>query len=99
MEAIETWHAEHVSLPLRFGSIAELQAECRVAVVDRLPRASGNALRVDLPMLWVEGQDLVGGHLLWLLFVVVHSNSVIPVTLSSGCFEASCMGLVVGHHN
>src|SRR6185369_3023490 len=45
MEAIETWHAEHVVLPLRFGSAAELRKDCRVGDVEGLPRAAGNALR------------------------------------------------------
>jgi ribosomal protein S12 methylthiotransferase accessory factor len=63
-----------------------------------LPRASANTLRDDLPMLWVEGQDLVGGHSLWLPFEVVHANSAVPGPPSSGCFAASTNGLASGNH-
>src|SRR6202007_538657 len=38
MEAIETWHAEHVELPLRFSSYADLSKNWKTAEVDRLPR-------------------------------------------------------------
>jgi ribosomal protein S12 methylthiotransferase accessory factor len=98
MEAIETWHAEHVALPLRFGSVAELRSACRVAAVESLPRASGNDLHDDLPMLWIEGQDLVSSQGLWLPFEVVHANSAIPGPPSSGCFATSTNGLASGNH-
>jgi len=37
MEAIETWHAERISLPVRRECYAELQSEATVADVWRLP--------------------------------------------------------------
>src|SRR4029079_4235681 len=33
MEAIETWHAEHVRLPMRFGSFSELRESLDVTEV------------------------------------------------------------------
>src|SRR5262245_33786015 len=51
MEAIETWHAEHADLPLRFGSVADLRDTCRLADVAALPLAAGSALHDALPML------------------------------------------------
>jgi ribosomal protein S12 methylthiotransferase accessory factor len=98
MEAIETWHAEHVALPLRFGSIAELRAEAGAATVERLPRASANPLRDDLSMLWIEGQELIGSRRLWLPFEVVHANSAIPGPPGSGEFATSTNGLASGNH-
>ena len=98
MEAIETWHAEHVALPLRFGSIAELRAAAPVAAVERLPRAAGSDLRDDLPMLWVEGRDLGRDRPVWLPFDVVHASSAIPGPPSSGCFATSTNGLASGNH-
>ncbi len=98
MEAIETWHAEHADLPLRFGSVAALRGRSRLADVDRLPRAPGNAIREDLPLLWTEGRDLIGGGPIWVPFEVVHADSAIPGPPCSGCFAASTNGLASGNH-
>src|SRR5271157_5039276 len=38
MEAIETWHAEHIQLPIRFASYSELGKEVKIADLDLLPR-------------------------------------------------------------
>ena len=46
MEAIETWHAEHVRLPIRFSSYAELGEEVKTAEVDLLPRIPDTRFRL-----------------------------------------------------
>ncbi len=98
MEAIETWHAEHLQLPLRYGSAADLGAGHELADVDGLPRRPSTRFHADLPMLWVEGQDLIGGGRVWLPLEIVHANSSIPGPPSSGCFAASTNGLASGNH-
>lgn len=99
MEAIETWHAEYVSLPVRFGSTTDLAASLKLADVDRLPRLPESRFDSNLPMLWVEGHDLIGGHRMWVPFETVHANSAIPGPPGSGCFSASTNGLASGNHH
>ena len=48
MEAIETWHAEHVLLPLRFASLTDLARTMKTAQIDRLPRISGKRRQAKL---------------------------------------------------
>jgi YcaO-like protein with predicted kinase domain len=98
MEAIETWHAEHVQLPLRFGSFAELSTTHRLADVEGLPRISAGGLDLNLPMLWAEGHDLAGGERVWLPFETVHADGTISGPQNSGCFAASTNGLASGNH-
>src|SRR5260370_21940924 len=52
MEAIETWHAEHVQLPLRYGSLVDLRARHKLADVDDLPRVPPWRFHSDLPILF-----------------------------------------------
>jgi len=59
MEAAELYHAEHVELPLKLGSQAELQSSHRFVDIDRLPHVAGGRFHRDLVTLWVEGRDLV----------------------------------------
>src|SRR5262249_25624217 len=66
MEAIETWHAEHLQLPLRLGSWDDLGATHRLVDVGALPRVASSRFEPHLAMLWVEGQDLVGGSPVWI---------------------------------
>ena len=98
MEAIETWHAEHVQLPLRLGSFAELWAGYAACDADALPRLPGTRLDPDRPFLWVEGDDLIGGGPAWVPFEVVHANATLPEMPHSGCFAASTNGLASGNN-
>src|SRR5260370_10596432 len=98
MEAIETWHAEHVQLPLRYGSLVDLRVRNKLADVDDLPRVPASRFHADLPMLWLEGHDLIGGDRIWLPFETVHANATTPEPPGSGCFAASTNGLASGNH-
>jgi YcaO-like protein with predicted kinase domain len=98
MEAVETWHAEHIQLPLRLGSFVDLREPLNLADVEGLARVPGGRFHPDLPMLWVEGLDLVGGENLWVPYETVHANSAIPSLPGAGCFSASTNGLASGNH-
>jgi ribosomal protein S12 methylthiotransferase accessory factor len=98
MEAIETWHAERIQLPLRCGSVAELRAAFALADVEALPRAPGGRFHSDLPMLWVEGVDLIGGDPALVPFETVHMNGTVSGLPGAGCFAASTNGLASGNH-
>jgi YcaO-like protein with predicted kinase domain len=98
MEAIETWHAEHIQLPIRFASYAELGKHVQTAEVDFLPRIPDSGFHADAPMLWVEGRNLIDGQSVWVPFEMVHAHSTIDGPPVSGSFSGSTNGLASGNH-
>jgi YcaO-like protein with predicted kinase domain len=98
MEAIETWHAEHVQLPLRFASFADLRKDVETAEIDGLPRTPGSRFADHAPLLWVEGRNLMDGQAVWTPFETVHTHSTIDGPPANGCFAASTNGLASGNH-
>lgn len=98
MEAVETYHAEHITAPLLLGSYTELRTTRRLADVDELPSTLESRFHPDLPMLWIEGEDLLENTPIWLPYEVVHANYTLPFPTGSGCFTASTNGLASGNH-
>lgn len=98
MEAVETYHAEHIALPLILGSYAELRSTRRLVDVAELPVTADSRFHPHLPMLWIEGEDLIQKSSIWLPFEVVHANYTLPFPPGSGCFTASTNGLASGNH-
>ena len=98
MEAIETHHAEHMTLPLILGSEAELRSDRPLVDVEELPQVVDSLYHRDLPMLWVEGEDLIESTPLWLPYELAHANYTLPFPTGSGCFLASTNGLASGNH-
>lgn len=66
MESVETWHAEHLDLPLRHGSAASLR-RLSVPVIDplSLPLAAGARPEQVQAGTWVEGYDLLRDRPAW----------------------------------
>lgn len=98
MESIETYHAEHIHLPLKLGSVADLRSSHRLLDTDRTPLITGSRFRPNFPLLWIEGLDLIAGSPIWLPFELVHANYTLPLPAGSGCFPASTNGLASGNH-
>jgi YcaO-like protein with predicted kinase domain len=98
MEAIELYHAERIQLPLKLGSARELAESHRLIDLDSLPQRAGTRFHPDLPMLWIEGHDLLTSAPTWVLYEVVHTNYTLPLPTGSGCFPASSNGLASGNH-
>ena len=98
MEAMETWHAERMMLPLKLGSFNDLADTHPLVDVGMLPLVDGSRYHADLPMLWVEGQDLRTDESIWLPYELVHTNYTLPRPLGHGCFPASTNGLASGNH-
>ncbi|WP_309887683.1 YcaO-like family protein [Archangium sp.] len=98
MEAVETWHAEHITLPLKLASHDELRAEHAVVDVTALPRLSVSCFHRALRLLWVEGKELRRGTPLWLPFELVHTDYTLPLPTGSGSFLMSTNGLASGNH-
>jgi YcaO-like protein with predicted kinase domain len=98
MEAIESWHAEQVAVPLRHATWSELQAHRPVVDVSRLPRLSVSAFHPHKPLLWAEGRNIVSGEDAWVPYEMVHTNFSLPLPAGSGSFVMSSNGLASGNH-
>ena len=97
MESIETWHAEHVALPLQYAAWEELRLRARVIDVASMAHVRRSRFHPRLPMLWVEGEDLADGGPVWVPYEVVHLDMRRPVPSGSGCFALSSNGLAGGN--
>lgn len=97
MEAVETWHAENIALPVRLGSRDELQRELPLVDVDRLPKSVEELYRPDRPLPWVQGQRWPDGAPLYVPLEIVSADYTLPRLPGSGCFAASTNGLASGN--
>ena len=98
LESIELHHAERVAGPLLLASQAELGPARELADVAGLPGITGSRFHPHLPLLWIEGHDILTGTPRWLPFETVHISAVIPSPTGSGCFAATSNGLASGNH-
>jgi ribosomal protein S12 methylthiotransferase accessory factor len=98
MESIESFHAERMQLPLQLASWRELSARAPVVDVARLMPAVEAAFHPDLPLLWVCGDDVLGGGPRWVPHQVVHTQYTRTLAREPGCFLASSTGLASGNH-
>lgn len=98
MEAIESYHAEHMERPLRLASHVELSARSNTLDVRRLPRLASSMLRLERPTLWVEGVELSSDCSIWVPYEMVHTNYTLPLPTGSGMFMMSSNGLASGNH-
>jgi len=97
MEAIETWHAERITLPLQAASFEDLRQEAPVADVERLPRVTGGNFDPCCRMLWVEGADLVSGQPHWLPYEMVDTDYTGRPCGGQGAFPRTTNGLASGN--
>jgi YcaO-like protein with predicted kinase domain len=99
MESIETWHAEHLRLPRRHGSIRALRRARDISLVDprQLPRTASGRLDLDAPHDWVEGWDLAAGSPVWVPLESVTLDCVFPPGYQP-TFDVSSNGLASGNH-
>ena len=98
MEAVETYHAETVQLPLKLGAFEELRYSHPLIDVARLPSSVDSRYHDHSQILWIEGWDLVSETSTWLPYEVVHTNYTLPMPTGSGCFVANTNGLASGNH-
>lgn len=98
MEAIEGWHAERILSPLVLASANELRFDRALIDLDKLPRRAGGELNENVRMLWIEGEDILGGGAIWVPFELVHMSFSLPLPTSSGALLSSSNGLASGNH-
>jgi YcaO-like protein with predicted kinase domain len=96
MEAVETWHAENIHLPLVFGSYADLEGRMSLVDIEGLPKRPGPSFDPRLPILWVEGRNLMDGEAIRLPFEIVHIDSRMSGPPMSGALSMSTNGLASG---
>ncbi len=97
MEAVETWHAEQIDLPLRLASYREISSTANVVDVEQLPKLKLSRYHQDLPTLWIEGYDYATKQPTFVPFEVVHANYALPLPTGSGAFMMSTNGLASGN--
>jgi ribosomal protein S12 methylthiotransferase accessory factor len=66
--------------------------------LDALPRLAESRFHGDLPILWIEGRNLLNDAPIWLPYELVHTRYTLPLPSGSGCFPASSNGLASGNH-
>ena len=98
MEAIETYHGERIGLPLELSSYEERRRQRAVADPVLLPRLPNSRFRDDLPLLWIEGYDLMNRSPVWVPYECIHVNYTLPLPEGTGCFASTSNGLASGNH-
>ena len=98
MECIEAFMAERITLPLLLGSFNDLQSSHPLVDVDLLPRTTESLYHPDLPILWIEGQELFTGTPRWVPYEMVHTAYTLPRPTGTGAFVATSNGLASGNH-
>lgn len=98
MEAVETWHAEHICQPLRYCSREDLEQEGLViADIARLPHLPETTLTPSTSICWIQGQDLVTDAPCWLPLELVATDYTLPGMPGCGYFPANTNGLASGN--
>jgi ribosomal protein S12 methylthiotransferase accessory factor len=98
MEAVETWHAETIELPLRLNSHMELEHKNNIIDVSRLPQFKEHTFSPHARILWIEGDDLLSGKKKLVPYEMVHLDYRLPFPNGHGCFVPSSSGLASGNH-
>jgi YcaO-like protein with predicted kinase domain len=98
MESIESYHAETITLPLRYCSLNELRYTHRVVDPAQLPAVATSSFHSSMRLLWCEGRDLMDGGPAFVPYELVHTDYTWPQPAGSGCFAASSNGLASGNH-
>jgi YcaO-like protein with predicted kinase domain len=99
MEAIECYHAEHITLPLKYLSYEEMRYSHRVADPETLALTRASIFHPNLPLLWIQSQDLVCEESIWIPYELVSLNFTLPGAPGMGCFVSGSNGLASGNHS
>lgn len=98
MESIETWHAEHITHPLIYGTHDDLAENYNLSDPDELPQVAGSYFGATTRILWIEGINLIDQKGIWVPFEMVHADYTQPSPPGHGCFHCSTNGLASGNH-
>lgn len=98
MESVEAYHAETITLPLRYCSLDELRFVHRVVDVELLPTVATSPFQPNMRILWCVGRDLLSDEQVFVPHELVHTDYTWPYQPGTGCFVASSNGLASGNH-
>jgi ribosomal protein S12 methylthiotransferase accessory factor len=98
MESLETWHAERITLPVKYATYAELGRDHAMVEVAALPKMEGSRFHPQRRLLWIEGRNLIDDGSTWLPYEMVHSDYTHPLPAGHGCFPSDTNGLASGNH-
>lgn len=98
MESAETWHAERIMAPLRLACAGDMRVRFPIVEPATLPIRADAELSDDMPMLWIEGCELLGNRPTWLPHALVHTAYTLPLPQGSEVFDCSTNGLASGNH-
>lgn len=98
MEAIELYHAEHITHPLKLATFNELRFTHRMVDVTALPALSVSQFHGHFRTLWIEGRSLFDEGSTWVPYEMVHMDYTLPLPSGSGSFLMSSSGLASGNH-
>lgn len=98
MESIELYHAEQITRPLKLGSYEQLRYTHRLVDVALLCRGADSRFHADLPLLWIEGHDLLQDAPVWVPFETVTTDYTLPRPAATDCFAVTSNGLASGNH-
>jgi YcaO-like protein with predicted kinase domain len=98
MESIEFFHAEQIMLPLKLGSYENLDQGHTLVDVNSLPMTQSTSFNTHLPLLWVEGYDLISEQPTWVPLNVVSMDATCPLFPASQVFLSTSNGLASGNH-
>lgn len=97
MESVETWHAERIATPTRYGSVNKLDTQVPLADYKHLPRSTAKPLASDQSISWVAGKNLLDNKTLWVPLEMVSTDYTLPLAKDSGHFAANTNGLASGN--
>lgn len=97
MESVETYHAENISHPLRYGSMNEIKDDLSLVDTQQLARGEQPSLTGDEAIFWIEGQDLIRQQAVWLPYEIVSTDYTLPNHKGCGYFAADSNGLASGN--
>ncbi len=98
MESVESWHAENIDRPIFVDSPWSLRRKVSIIEYDRLSFYEDSPPRVDQPIAWVEGYDLLKECACWVPLESVSTNYVgSSQQRSATTFMQSSNGLAGGN--
>ncbi len=99
MEAAETFHGEHIDLPVALDSRRTLKRGRRVVDLDIVPRSHDSAADDRTEMPWIEAEDLLDSRSIWVPYDLIHTDCrELRDYAHSGDFPVCSNGLASGNN-
>jgi YcaO-like protein with predicted kinase domain len=74
MEAAETFHGEHIDLPVAFTSRRTLAQDRRAVDLGIVPQSQDFSASDSTELPWIEAEDILDGGSIWVPYDLVHTD-------------------------